>query len=285
MKTVSGEIFEGERALYRAEGLTLRSCTFQNGESPLKHSSGITAESTVFDWKYPIWYSRDITVINCEFSTNARAGIWYSGNIRVAGSRLDAPKLFRRCSGVSITDSRFTDAKETLWDCSDVRLRSVHVRGDYFGMNCRNVEAEDLTIDGNYAFDGAENVQLSDSKLICKDAFWNCKNVEVSRSFISGEYLGWNSEDLTFTDCTIESLQGLCFVKNLVLRNCRLPGTTLAFELSSVDADIIGRVPGIKNPARGRIRAGSIGELILDPAEVDVFATKVTTSERRTVFP
>ena len=70
-----------------------------------------------------------------------------------------------------------------------------------------------------------------------------------------------------------------------MLRNCRLPGTTLAFELSSVDADIIGRVPGIKNPARGRIRAGSIGELILDPAEVDVFATEVTTSERRTVFP
>ena len=42
------------------------------------------------------------------------------------------------------------------------------------------------------------------------------KNVTVYDSFITGEYLGWNAKNLTLINCTIESLQGLCYIDNLV---------------------------------------------------------------------
>ena len=45
------------------------------------------------------------------------------------------------------------------------------------------------------------------AKMLSKDAFWNTNNVTVYDSYISGEYLGWNSKNLTFINCTIESLQ------------------------------------------------------------------------------
>ena len=91
----------------------------------------------------------------------------------------------------------------------------------YFVMNCENVRVYGLNLDGNYGFDGCKNLLVEDSKLLSKDAFWNCENVTVRNSFISGEYLAWNSKNVTFENCVIESLQGLCYVQNLVLRGCQ----------------------------------------------------------------
>ena len=56
--------------------------------------------------------------------------------------------------------------------------------------------------------------------------------------------------------------------------NCRLINTTLAFEYSEVDAEIKGHIDSIKNPASGTIRAGSIGEIM-----VDTKATKIILEE------
>ena len=88
---------------------------------------------------------------------------------------------------------------------------------------------KDFNLSGNYAFDGAKNVEVYNSRLLSKDAFWNCENVTVNNSVIIGEYLGWNSKNLTFIDCFIESNQGLCYVKNLVIRNSKVINTDLAF--------------------------------------------------------
>ena len=112
-----------------------------------------------------------------------------------------------------------------------------------------------------------------------KDAFWNSRNVTVRNSFISGEYLGWNAENLTLIDCTLESLQGLCYVQNLVMKNCKLLDTTLAFEYSTVDADIVGGVDSVLNPSGGTIRAERIGKLIIEKDRVDPDKTVVILSE------
>ena len=117
------------------------------------------------------------------------------------------------------------------------------------------------------------------SRLISKDCFWNCENVTVRDSFISGEYLAWNSRNVTFEHCTIESLQGLCYVDHLVLRDCRLVNTTLAFEYSSVDADVRGTIDSVFNPSSGTIRADHINELTLDPAKIDPTATTIVTAD------
>ena len=142
-------------------------------------------------------------------------------------------------------------------------------------MNSQNMRVSDLTLYGNYSFDGAKHVEIHDSHLLSKDAFWNSEDVTVYDSFISGEYLGWNAKNLTLVNCTIESLQGLCYIDNLVMKNCRLLNTTLAFEYSTVDADIVGKIDSVLNPSGGVIRADYIAELIIEKDKVDPGKTKI----------
>ena len=163
----------------------------------------------------------------------------------------------------------FSNAAETLWSCSDVKMKNVSARGDYLAMNAANVEVDGLQLVGNYAFDGAKNVVIKNSRLLTKDAFWNCENVTVENSFISGEYFGWNSKNVTLINCTVESLQGFCYMDNVVLKNCKLINTTLAFEYSTVDAEVKGKIDSVINPSGGRIEADEIGTLILYDDEID----------------
>lgn len=280
MNELKGRVFGGERALFQLSGARLVGCRFGEGESPLKHSRGIEAEDTLFGWKYPLWYSRDIRLEGCTFAEEARAGIWYTENISLKNCAYDAPKGFRRCIGVTVSDTSFPNAAETLWHCKNVKLSRVTACGDYLAMNSEDMEIEGLELNGNYSFDGAKRVHIRNSRLISKDAFWNSEDITAENCFISGEYLGWNSKRLTLINCTVESLQGLCFIEDLVMRNCTLVNTTLAFEYSTVDAEIVSGVDSIKNPSGGVIRvAGKVGELITEPDKVDVSATRIEITE------
>ena len=80
---------------------------------------------------------------------------------------------------------------------------------------------------------------------------------------------------MTFIDCTIESNQGMCYMDNVVMRNCRLVNTDLCFEYCTVDAEITSHVDSVKNPISGRIVAESIGEIIHESDRVDVTATVI----------
>jgi hypothetical protein len=142
-------------------------------------------------------------------------------------------------------------------------------------MGTENIEIDGFMLDGNYSFDGVKNMTIKNAKLLSKDAFWNSENVTVYDSFISGEYLGWNSKNLTLVNCTIESLQGMCYIENLVMKNCHLINTTLAFEYSSVDAEISNEITSVLNPGSGTITAASIGELIIEKDQVDSSKTKI----------
>ena len=80
-------------------------------------------------------------------------------------------------------------------------------------------------------------------------------------------------------NCTIESLQGMCYIDNLVMKNCKLLNTTLAFEYSSVDADITSKVESVLNPASGTIKAPVIGELIIEKDRIDPSKTNIICSD------
>ncbi len=275
MKEIIQKSFSGERSLYQSESVFIDRCTFDEGESPIKESKNIDIRNSLFSWKYPLWYCENITVKDSVFAKNSRAGIWYSKNIDFENTVIDSPKNFRRCRNIFLRDVAMPDAKETLWSCEDIRLKKVTANGDYFCMNSKNIRAEDLKLTGNYAFDGCSKIVIKNSVLVTKDAFWNCENVEVYDSWISGEYLGWNSRNLYFENCTIESLQGLCYIDNLVMRNCRLIDTTLAFEYSSVDAEVTGSIDSILNPSSGRIKCDRIGELIIEEGRVKKLDTAI----------
>ena len=281
MKEYKQDYFAGERALFSTHKAKIISSVFEAGESPLKESSELYIEDSIFGWKYPLWYCKEVRLKACTLLEGARSGIWYTHGISIENSVIEAPKTFRRASDITLIEVSMPKAQETLWNCKDVKIKDVVAVGDYFGFNSENIVCDNFTIDGNYLFDGAKNVTVRNSKLISKDAFWNTENVRVENSLIIGEYLGWNSKDVTLIDCTIQSLQGLCYMKNVKLINCKLINTTLAFEYSSVDAELVGRVESVKNPLPdSRIAADEIKEIILegeytDPDRVEIVTKKI----------
>ena len=280
MEEIREQLLTGERALFGSHNLSIKDSVFDNGESPLKESSDIELTGCLFRWKYPLWYCNNVRADSCTWFEMARAGVWYTENIDVKNAVIQAPKNFRRSRGIKLTDVAFTNAKETLWTCSDVALTNVSVaNGDYFAMNCSDLTIDGLTLDGNYSFDGAKRAVIRNSRLLTKDAFWNSEDITVYDSFISGEYLGWNSKNLTLVNCTIESLQGMCYIDNLVMKNCKLINTTLAFEYSNVDAEITSGIESVFNPGSGMIRAERIGELIIEKDKIDPAKTRIICND------
>lgn len=276
---INGGIFTGERALFRSKNIKIQDAIFDDGESPLKESSGLDLLGCAFKWKYPLWYCNDVRATDCKWFEMARAGVWYTNNIVVENALIQAPKNFRRCNGLTLKNVDFFKAEETLWSCTNVVMENVSAKGDYFAMNSSDMKITDLRLDGNYSFDGGKNIEVHNSVLLSKDAFWNSENVTVYDSYISGEYLGWNSKNLTLINCTIESLQGLCYIDNLVMKNCKLINTTLAFEYASVDAQINGAVDSVMNPTSGTIKADKIGTLIIQKDLIDPSKTQIICND------
>lgn len=280
MTEYTDQYFEGERPLFAEKDAVITRTTFGEGESPLKESHNITMKDAIFKWKYPLWYSKHVNVDHTIFETMSRSGIWYTDDISITNSTLQAPKLFRRSHHISLKNDHFSDADETLWNFSDIRIENVQARGNYFAMNSDSIYVDHLDLMGNYVFDGAKNVEVHNSTLVSKDAFGNCENVTVYDSVINGEYLAWNTKNLTLINCTIESDQGLCYIDHLVMKNCRLLETDLAFEYCrDIDADIHSTIMSVKNPISGTIHAESIGELILDATKIDPEKTTIVTDE------
>lgn len=279
MREVNQQFLTGERAMFQASDCHISYCTFADGESPLKESGNLEIDNTLFKWKYPLWYCKNVTMKDSTLFDMARAGIWYTENISIADTIIEAPKTFRRTKGIRLRNVDMPNAAETLWNCRDIEMERVMAKGDYFAMNSSNIVAENFDLVGNYSFDGCSNVEIHNSRLLSKDAFWNAENVTVYDSFISGEYLGWNSRNITLINCTIESLQGMCYIDNLVMKNCRLMNTNLAFEYSQADVEIIGSVDSVFNPKGGIIRADRIGELILDGRKVKIDQTQIVAGE------
>jgi len=279
VKEIKEKIFKGERALFAERDLKLVNCVFNDGESPLKESRDIELVDCIFEWKYPLWYCNNVRTYGTNWYETGRAGVWYTNDISIDNAVILAPKNFRRCKGLKISNSTLSHAEETIWSCEDVTLENVAVKGDYFAMNSKNIKVDGLKLSGNYSFDGVKGAEIRNSTFVTKDSFWNSENVTVYDSFISGEYFGWNSKNLKLVNCTIESLQGFCYIDNLVMENCKLINTTLAFEYSKVQAEINSSVGSVFNPTSGTIKAESIGELIIEKDKIDPSLTKIICND------
>ena len=72
----------------------------------------------------------------------------------------------------------------------------------------------------------------------------------------------------------------MCYIDNLVLINCKTINTTLAFEYSSVNAQITGSIDSILNPTKGMITADKIGKLILEDDKIDPTKTTIIEVEK-----
>ncbi|MBO6168559.1 MAG: DUF3737 family protein [Bacteroidales bacterium] len=266
MELIKNKEFSGERPLYCRRGLRLENVTIHAGESALKETADIEAAGCRFEGKYPFWCCDGFTVSDCVFTEGARAALWYSRGLVMEDTLVEAPKMFREMSDLVLRRVRIPNAAETLWSCRGVELDDVEIdKGDYLFMHSSNIRIKGLKLQGNYSFQYCKNVEIHDSVLHTKDAFWETENVTVYDSVIIGEYLGWYSKGLRLVNCRIGGTQPLCYAEDLVLENCTFnPDADLAFEYSSVNADIRGGVTSVKNPRTGCIKASSIGEIILD---------------------
>lgn len=266
MKTITNEEFGGERPLFAAHDLRLEDVTIHAGESALKCTNNIEAIRCKFEGKYPFWHTHKFLVEDCEFTPGARAALWYSTDVRMRNTRVDAPKMFREMHGVDLENVQIPDAQETLWHCSGIKLRDVEVaNADYLFMHCSDIDIDRYRQQGNYSFQYCRNVVIRNAVIDSKDAFWNTENVTVYDSELTGEYLGWHSKNLRLVNCRISGTQPLCYAHSLVLENCTFePDCDLAFEDSELTADIKGTVTSIKNPRTGSIVADGVGEIIID---------------------
>ena len=266
METIKNREFGGERPLFASHGLILENVTIHAGESALKECSDITAIECRFEGKYPFWHVDRFTIRNCVFTSGARAALWYSSNLEMTDTIVEAPKMFREMKHLTLERVRIPDAAETMWHVSDVRLRDVEVHGaDYLFMHSDNIDIDRYVQQGNYSFQYCRNVVIRNARIDSKDAFWNTDNVTVYDSELNGEYLGWHSHNLRLVRCRISGTQPLCYCHNLILEDCTFaPDSDLAFEESTLQARVTGHITSIKNPTSGSIEAGSVGEIILD---------------------
>ena len=266
MNKIVNQEFGGERPLYCARNLHLENVTIHAGESALKETADITAVGCTFEGKYPFWICNGFTIKNCLFREGARAALWYSRNLEMEDTRVEAPKMFREMDGIKLRRVVLSAAGETLWRCRNVDIEDVQAsQADYIFMHSSDIKVRGLRLNGNYSFQWCRNVEIRDSVLNTKDAFWETDNVTVYDSEINGEYLGWHSRGLKLVRCHITGTQPLCYIDGLTLEDCTFgPDADLAFEYSSVQATVKGIVPSVKNPRTGRILADGYGSIILD---------------------
>lgn len=266
METIKDTEFGGERPLFASHNLTLENVTIHAGESALKECSNIHAVNCRFEGKYPFWHVDGFVIKNCLFTEGARAALWYSSNLEISDTQVDAPKMFREMKHLKLTNVRIPDAQETMWHVSDVVLRNVEVaHADYLFMHSSDIDIDNYRQQGNYSFQYCTNVVIRNAEIDSKDAFWMTDNVTLIDCKLTGEYLGWHSKNLHLVRCQISGTQPLCYCEGLVMEDCEMAADCdLAFEESSLQAKIKGNIISVKNPTTGRIEADSIGEIIID---------------------
>ena len=223
MEIISNTFFEGERPLFAKNDLRLENVKFYPGESALKECSNIEAFNCEFLGKYPFWHNENVLIKHSLFTVYGRAAIWYGKNIQMIDTIVDAPKMFREIDGLFLENVKFSSAGETIWNCRNIKLRNLEVRGgDYIFMNGSDIDIDGFYLQGNYSFQDAKNVVIRNAKLDSKDAFWKTENVTVYDSELNGEYLGWHSKNLKLVNCKISGTQPLCYCTNLIIENCTM---------------------------------------------------------------
>lgn len=275
---IENQTFDQERALYGLKNETVKNCRFDgpaDGESALKEARNIQVRGCFMNLRYPLWHVEKAEISASDFTEKSRAALWYDRDIIIEDSTLGGIKALRECQNISLKNCR-VNSPEFAWKSSDLTLEKVTIEeSEYPFFEIKNAKISGLKMKGKYSFQYDENIEITDSELDTKDAFWHTKNVRVKNSIIKGEYLGWYSENLTLINCRITGTQPFCYCKNLVLENCTMEDCDLAFERSSVNADIVGKIDSVKNPLHGKITADSFGQIILEEEICDKSKTQI----------
>ena len=287
MELIKGKKFGGERPLFGIHDTRLEDVTITEGESGIKKCHNIEADHCRFIGKYPWWHVDHSVITNCYFETGSRSAIWYSNDMVMSDTIIDAPKLFREMNGLKLVNVQINDADETFLKVDHLTLRNVKLHdGTYPFMFCNHVDVDGLESDSKYVFQYVKDAVIRNAKITTKESFWETENVTVYDSELNGEFLGWHSKNLKLVNCHITGEQPLCYCQDLVLENCTFGADCdRMFEETTLVADIRGAVTNIKNPTSGRIVADAIGsvtidEHVLQPNNCEIIVRNETTNNK-----
>ena len=279
---IDNQTFDEERALYGLKDLTVKNCRFDgpaDGESAFKECRNINVTGCFMNLRYPFWHVEKAKITDSNFTENCRAALWYDKDILIENSRLGGIKALRECKNISLKNCS-VNSPEFAWKSQKLTIENVTIEeSEYPFFEIRDAKITGLKMKGKYSFQYDENLEITDSELNTKDAFWHTKNVTVKNSLVKGEYLGWYSENLTLINCRIIGTQPFCYCKNLVLKNCTMEECDLAFERSTIDVEVSGKIDSIKNPLAGKITADSIGQIIMEEEICDSSKTQIICKE------
>lgn len=264
MKIIANKTFPNERDLYGLTDAQIVNCRFdgvEDGESALKEARNVTLKSCCMNLRYPLWHDVGVDLDDVTLTSNCRAALWYTDDVRIVNSNLLGIKALRECKQIDISNSRIA-SPEFGWKSHYVTVSDCDIESEYLFLMGSNIKLSDVRFKGKYSFQYVENVTIENCVLDTKDAFWHAKNVTVKNSIVKGEYLAWYSQNLTFVNCTIIGTQPLCYCEGLTLVDCVMQDTDLSFEYSDVAATVKGNIVSVKNPRSGSIVADSIDEII-----------------------
>lgn len=267
MIEIKDKSFGGERPLFGIENTRLVNVVITDGESGIKCCRNLEADNCKFYGKYPWWHVDGSLITNCYFDVPSRSAIWYSNDMVMKDSVIDAPKFFREMNNLSLENVTLNDADETFWKVNGLKIKNVTLHeGTYPFMFCEDIYVDGLVSDSKYVFQYCKNLEIHNAKITTKDSFWECENVTVYDSVLDGEYLAWHSKNVRLVRCHIAGEQPLCYIDGITLEDCTFDAACdRAFEDScNIKADIKGAITEIKNPISGTIVADEIGKITYD---------------------
>ena len=267
MEIIKDRQFGGERPLFGIHDTKLDNITITDGESGIKMCRNIECHNSKFYGKYPWWHVDGSVITNCYFDPKSRSAIWYSNDMVMKDTVIDAPKLFREMKNVSLENVKINDADETFWRIDGLKLKNVELHGGtYPFMFSKNIYVDGLVSDSKYVFQYCQNVEIHNAKITTKDSFWECDNVTVYDSDIDGEYIGWHSKNLKFVRCHLSGEQILCYADNVTLEDCTIDEACdrMFEDCTNLNVSVKGKITNIKNPISGKIVADEIGSVTYD---------------------
>lgn len=269
MTTITNKTFDEERALYAAQDVFVKDCTFDgpaDGESAFKESRNVAVDHCFFNLRYPFWHDTGLSIKNSEMTELCRAALWYSKNAEIADTKLHGIKALRECRKIKMHGCDII-SPEFGWSIQGMEMEDCTVESEYFMMRSDHLTFHDVRMKGKYSFQYITDSVFENCVFDTKDAFWHAKDIVVKDSVVKGEYLAWYSENMTFENCKIIGTQPLCYCRNLKMVNCEMVDTDLSFERSEVEATLTASIVSIKNPMSGHIYVPEVGEIIMDIEE------------------
>ena len=151
---IENQTFGEERALYGQNHLLLNQCRFEgieDGESALKEANHIKIMHCFFDLRYPLWHNHSIYMEQSLMSTNCRAPLWYSENIKIYHTEIQGIKTLRESKDIFIANSTI-HSPEFGWRCHCIQVLNTFLESEYAFFESQNIEIENMQFVGKYSF-------------------------------------------------------------------------------------------------------------------------------------